>query len=77
MADKPDAQHFIETEKRFRILCGIVFSSGSGKDLLDQLERIYCEGKLFQSTERETIYCIAQRDLIMELKHNSKGELDI
>ena len=71
---KPNAEQFLEMEKRFRILCGTVFSSGSGKELLEQLERVYCDGKLFQNNDRETVYCIAQRDLILELKHNSKGE---
>ena len=46
-----------------------------GKELLGQLERIYVDGKLFQDSDRDTVYCVAQRDLIMELKYNSKGEL--
>ena len=70
----PDAEHFVNLEKQFKILCGVVFSSGSGKDLLDQLRRIYCDGKLYQEKERDTVYCLGQRDLIMELVHNSKGD---
>lgn len=70
----PSAEAFLEKEKQFRVLCSTVFSSGSGKDLLDYLQRIYCEGKLYQNNDRETVYCIAQRDLVMELVHNSKGE---
>lgn len=72
--DLPDAQSFIDLEKRFRLLCNTVLGSGSGVDLLEHLERIYCDGKLYQADDRETVYCIAQRDLILELKHNSKGE---
>ena len=71
----PSAEQFLETEKQFRVLCTTVFASGSGKDMLKHLKRIYCDGKLYQNNDRETVYCIAQRDLIMELENNSKGEL--
>ena len=70
----PSAEDFIDKEKRFKLLCNTVFASGSGKDLLAHLKRIYCDGKLYQNGDRETVYCIAQRDLILELEHNSKGE---
>ena len=73
-AKLPSAEDFIDKEKRFKILCNTVFASGSGKDLLAHLKRIYCDGKLYQNNDRETVYCIAQRDLILELEHNSKGE---
>ena len=72
---KPDAAEFIKMEQRFQTLCRNVLGSGQGLELMEQLERVYCEGKLFQNSDRETVYCVAQRDLIMELKHNSKGEL--
>ena len=72
---KPDADEFLKMEQRFKTLCRNIFSSGQGLELMEQLERVYCDGKLFQGTDRETVYCIAQRDLIMELKHSSKGEL--
>jgi hypothetical protein len=71
----PSAEDFQKKEKEFANLCRSVFSGGLGKDLLEHLERIYCEGKLYQNNDRETVYCVAQRDLILELKHNSIGEL--
>lgn len=75
MSDKPTADEFLKMERDFKILCRNVFGSGQGKQALEHLERIYCDGKMFQNSDRETVYCIAQRDLILELKHNSKGEL--
>ncbi len=74
-SDLPTAEEFLVTSSKFEKLCQSVFGSGSGKELLEQLERIYVDGKLYQQSDRETVYCIAQRDLVMELKHNSKGEL--
>lgn len=74
-SELPSAEDFRKKEAEFKNLCKQVLSGGLGADLLDHLERIYCEGKLYQNNDRETVYCIAQRDLIMELKHNSKGEL--
>jgi len=74
--DLPSSDEFIRLEKHFKNLCQGVFGHGQGKDLLDHLQRIYCDGKLYQSNDRETVYCIAQRDLIMELIYNSKGELE-
>lgn len=71
----PTAEDFLELERKFKSLCMSVFGSGQGKELLGQLERIYVDGKLFQDSDRDTVYCVAQRDLIMELKYNSKGEL--
>ena len=62
-------------EQRFKILCRNVLGSGQGLELLEQLERIYCDGKLFQNSDRDTVYCVAQRDLVLELKHSSEGEL--
>ena len=71
--DKPTAEDFIKLEQRFQTLCRNVFSSGQGAELLDHLKRVYIDGKLFQDTDRATVYCVAQRDLIMELEHSSKG----
>ncbi len=59
----------------FRNLCRSVFAQGNGQDLLGKLEKIYCDGKLYCDSDRDTVYFIAQRDLILELIHNSKGEL--
>ena len=69
----PSAEDFIKLEQRFKVLCRNVFSSGQGAELLDHLKRVYTDGKLYQDTDRATVYCVAQRDLIMELEHSSKG----
>ncbi len=58
----------VAENERFRILCRNLFSSGDGKELIESLSRIYCDGKLYQETDRATIYAIAQRDLVLELK---------
>ena len=76
MSDLPTAEEFLAQSNQFEKLCQTVLGSGSGKELLEQLQRIYVDGKLYQNNDRETVYCVAQRDLIMELIHNSKGELD-
>lgn len=68
---KPTAEEFLAMEERFKTLCKNVFASAQGRELLGQLKRVYCNGKLFQPTDRDTVYCIAQRDLILELEHNS------
>jgi hypothetical protein len=71
----PEANEVIKRSQEVKTLCRSVLGSGLGKDLLEHLTRIYVEGNLFQETDRDTVYCIAQRDLIMELTNNSKGEL--
>ncbi len=50
--------------------CKQVFGSGIGKELLEKLKRVYCEGQLYDDSERTTAYLIGQRDLILELIHN-------
>lgn len=68
---KPTAEDFLKMEEDFKTLCKNVFASAKGRELLGQLKRVYCDGKLYQTTDRETVYCLAQRDLILELEHNS------
>lgn len=67
----PSSADFIKQQEDFKTLCRNVLSSAQGRELLDKLQAIYCDGGLYQPTDRETVYCIAQRDLILELKHNS------
>ena len=63
-----DAQEIIKRADRLRTLTRQVLGSGSGKELLEELERVYVQGKLYQETDRATIYAVAQRDFILELK---------
>ena len=67
-----DAKDIIENANRIRTLCRNVFSSAQGKELLDELKKVYCDGKLYCDTDRDTVYFIAQRDLILELESNLK-----
>lgn len=54
--------------EKFNTLCRNVFSTAQGRELLELMENIFVDIKLFQDTDRKTVYYIAQRDLVMELK---------
>ena len=69
-SNKPTAAEIVKKADRTKILCRNVLGSGEGRELLDDLRRIYVDGKLFANTDRDTVYYIAQRDLIMELIYN-------
>ena len=58
--------------EKFNTLCRNVFSTVQGKELLELMEDIFVDIKLFQDTDRKTVYYIAQRDLVMELKNLSE-----
>ncbi len=66
----------VAENERFRTLCRNLFSSGDGKELIESLSRIYCDGKLYQETDRATIYAIAQRDLVLELKDITRSGVE-
>ncbi len=65
-----DVRDIVQKAQRFKTLCRNVLSSGQGRELLDELRDLYMDGKLYQETDRATIYAVAQRDLIMELIYN-------
>lgn len=69
-SNKPTAAEIVARSDRTRILCRNVLGSGDGKELLDALRRVYVDGKLYGETDRDTVYMVAQRDLIMELIYN-------
>ncbi len=68
--DKPTIQDFIKEAQSFKTLCRNVLGSGQGKELLNKLRHIYVDGNLYDDSDRQTVYLIAQRDLIMELIYN-------
>ncbi len=74
MNDLPD---LVDGAKRFDDLCRNIFGSGQGAELLKLLKVTYCDGALYQDTDRATAYCIGQRDLVLEIadriKHRSDG----
>ena len=59
-----------EFEKKVQSSLG----NGSGKEILEYLERLYVRGKLYHDCERKTSYAIGQRDLILELMQISRGK---
>lgn len=63
------AENIVKKQKRFKTLCRNIFSGGEGKELLEYLENVYVNGRLYFDTDRETVYSIAQRDLVMQLRH--------
>jgi hypothetical protein len=63
--------------ERFNNLCRNVFSSGEGKELMGFLKRFYVEVKLYQGNDRETVYAVAQHDLIREIESHVVGELPV
>lgn len=70
-----NAQDFIEDGKNFDNLCRTVFSSGAGRELLELMKGRYVDSKLYQETDRATVYCIAQRDLVLELEDRVKSTI--
>lgn len=67
----------VKETKRFNTLCRNVLSSGEGRELLKYLEKIFVDNRLYHDTDRETVYAVAQRDLIVELKSHTVSELPV
>lgn len=65
-----------EENRRFINLCQITFSSGQGAELLELMKRIYVDVRMMHSTDRDTVYAVAQRDLIMEIENHSKFRME-
>jgi len=67
MSDLPTAEEVLENVGRTKKLIVGVFSQGSGRDLLKEWERIYIKGRLYDDSDRFTVYNIAQRDFVLEI----------
>ncbi len=72
MSELPDSKEFLERSLRFDKLCQSVFGSGAGREILKELKTTYVDANLFQDNDRDTVYCIAQRDLVMQLIYKAK-----
>ena len=74
-----DAQEIVARANKVKNLARSVFSSAQGQELLAELKHVYCNGKLYCDSDRDTVYFIAQRDLVLELYHHTQttqgGEL--
>jgi len=70
---KPTAAELIVQADIIKLLSRNVFNTAAGKDLLKELKNIYVYGNLYCSTDRDTVYYVAQRDLILELESYSKN----
>ena len=70
-----DAQEIVARANKVKNLTRSVFSSAQGQELLAELKNVYCDGKLYCDSERDTVYFIAQRDLILELEHHTKATI--
>lgn len=63
--------------ENFKTLCRRVFSSGEGRQLMEHMERLFIDVKLYADTDRETVYAVAQRDFVVEMKECARGELPV
>lgn len=63
--------------QRFNILCRNVFSTAEGRELMDHMKRLYVDVKLYQETDRATVYAVAQCDFIRELESHTVSELPV
>ena len=70
-----DAQEIVARANKVKNLARSVFSSAQGQELLAELKHVYCDGKLYCDSDRDTVYFIAQRDLILELEHHTKATI--
>lgn len=57
---------------RFDTLCRNVFSTHEGQELMKMLESMFCDIPMYQETDRLTVYAVAQRDLVLEIKSHVK-----
>ncbi len=61
-----------ERASRYRKLISATFSTGSGKELLEEWKDIFVYGNLYDSDPQKMSYMVAQRDFVLELDSNIK-----
>ena len=71
------AEQIKKDNLRFTILCRNVFSSGEGPELIKHMKRLFVDVKLYQDTDRETVYSVAQCDFVRELESHIVSELPV
>ena len=74
--ENANSKDIVAKANKVKELCRTVFSSAHGQELLKELKTIYCDGKLYCDNDRDTIYFVAQRDLILELEYNTKATIN-
>jgi len=74
--EQANAVELVAKANRVKVLCRNVFSTTEGRELLAELRSIYCDGKLYCNTDRDTVYFVAQRDLVLELGFNADATID-
>ena len=62
---------FVENAAKYKDLCRRVLNSPNGKELVAHWDRLFVDVPLYQGSDRETVYAVAQRDLITEIKDHA------
>lgn len=75
MTEKPTAVKIVQDIMVNKAKIRDIFGSGTGKEVLDMWLDTVADAKLFYADERTTVYAIAQRDFVLELKHIVNGEM--
>ena len=65
----------VKKAERTKTLARNLFNTIEGKEFLVALDRMFIDVPLYKDTERETIYSIAQHDLIIEIKSWANANL--
>ncbi len=71
-----NVDEIIKNANRIKQLTRSVFSTAQGQELMKELKKIYCDGKLYCNNDRDTVYFVAQRDLIIELSDNANSSIN-
>ncbi len=71
-----NAEEVVKNANRVKKLTQSVFNTSQGQELMKDLKKIYCDGRLYCNNDRDTVYFIAQRDLIIELSDNANSSIN-
>ncbi len=69
-------EEIVRLSDLYKSQCRTVFSTTSGKMVIDQLKKVYCDGNLYAEDDRATAYLIGQRDLVLELASHVDSDDD-
>lgn len=61
-------EEIIRDNERYDDLVRRVFVSPDGQELLAMMQKTFVEGPIYDESERATVYALAQRDFVLELK---------
>ena len=71
---KPTAEEIVQRIEAQKAKIRSIFSSGAGKEVLDNWKAGIVHAKLFHDDERTTAYVIGQRDFVLEIISIVEGE---